>query len=165
MDLALSAALEQLVAEFGYLRCGIVVDVLTAAGIPSLPSPARVARAMAMLADYAEALARPHDADPLPAAPDLSGLPLPDGAVSLDEQESKGIVQRAGVPIICGPEGSDSSAIVFDGVKKATAEGIDVLIVDTAGRLRCWHSNAAGLLGDGTKLDSEEPVYVKMPSH
>ena len=43
---------------------------------------------------------------------------------------------RAGVPIIAGPEGSDSSAIVFDGVKKATAEGIDVLIVDTAGRLQ-----------------------------
>ncbi len=43
---------------------------------------------------------------------------------------------RAGVPIITGPEGSDSSAIVFDGVKKATAEGIDVLIVDTAGRLQ-----------------------------
>ncbi|MBX3561613.1 MAG: signal recognition particle-docking protein FtsY [Sphingomonas sp.] len=42
---------------------------------------------------------------------------------------------RAGVPVIKGPEGSDSSAIVFDGVKKATAEGIDVLIVDTAGRL------------------------------
>ncbi len=43
---------------------------------------------------------------------------------------------RAGVPVIKGPEGSDSSAIVFDGVKKATAEGIDVLIVDTAGRLQ-----------------------------
>ena len=43
---------------------------------------------------------------------------------------------RAAVPIICGPEGSDSSAIVYDGVKKATAEGIDVLIVDTAGRLQ-----------------------------
>ena len=42
---------------------------------------------------------------------------------------------RAGVPIIAGPEGSDSSAIVYDAVKKATAEGIDVLIVDTAGRL------------------------------
>jgi len=44
--------------------------------------------------------------------------------------------ERAGVPIIAGPEGSDSSAIVFDGVRKATAEGIDVLIVDTAGRLQ-----------------------------
>jgi fused signal recognition particle receptor len=43
---------------------------------------------------------------------------------------------RAGVPVIVGPEGSDSSAIVFDGVRRATAEGIDVLIVDTAGRLQ-----------------------------
>jgi fused signal recognition particle receptor len=43
---------------------------------------------------------------------------------------------RAGVPIIAGAEGSDSSAIVYDGVRKATAEGIDVLIVDTAGRLQ-----------------------------
>ncbi len=43
---------------------------------------------------------------------------------------------RAGVPIIAGAEGSDSSALVYDGVKKATAEGIDVLIVDTAGRLQ-----------------------------
>ncbi|QPQ55804.1 signal recognition particle-docking protein FtsY [Allosphingosinicella flava] len=43
---------------------------------------------------------------------------------------------RIGVPIISGPEGGDPSAIVFDGVKKATAEGIDVLIVDTAGRLQ-----------------------------
>lgn len=43
--------------------------------------------------------------------------------------------ERIGVPIITGPEGGDSSAIVFDGVRKATQEGIDVLIVDTAGRL------------------------------
>ena len=44
--------------------------------------------------------------------------------------------ERIGVPVIAGPEGGDSSAIVFDGVKKATAEGIDTLIVDTAGRLQ-----------------------------
>ena len=43
---------------------------------------------------------------------------------------------RIGGPVISGPEGGDSSAIVFDGVKKATAEGIDTLIVDTAGRLQ-----------------------------
>jgi fused signal recognition particle receptor len=43
---------------------------------------------------------------------------------------------RIGVPIIAGPEGGDASAVVFDGVRKATAEGIDVLIVDTAGRLQ-----------------------------
>jgi fused signal recognition particle receptor len=43
---------------------------------------------------------------------------------------------RIGVSVISGPEGGDSSAIVFDGVKRATAEGIDTLIVDTAGRLQ-----------------------------
>ena len=55
---------------------------------------------------------------------------------------------RIGVPIIAGPEGSDSSAIVFDGVKKATAEGIDVLIVDTAGRLQ----NKTGLMDELAKI-------------
>lgn len=43
---------------------------------------------------------------------------------------------RVGVPIVTGPEGGDPAGIVFDAVKKATTEGIDVLIVDTAGRLQ-----------------------------
>ncbi len=55
---------------------------------------------------------------------------------------------RTGVPIISGPEGGDSSAVVFDGVKKATAEGIDVLIVDTAGRLQ----NKKGLMDELAKI-------------
>lgn len=42
---------------------------------------------------------------------------------------------RVGVPIVTGPEGGDAAGLVFDAVKRATAEGIDVLIVDTAGRL------------------------------
>ena len=44
--------------------------------------------------------------------------------------------ERLGVPIVTGPEGGDAAGIVFDAVKKATATGIDVLIVDTAGRLQ-----------------------------
>jgi len=43
--------------------------------------------------------------------------------------------ERIGVPIVKGPEGGDPSAVVFDGVKRATDEGTDALIVDTAGRL------------------------------
>ncbi len=43
--------------------------------------------------------------------------------------------ERLGIPIVTGPEGGDAAGIVFDAVKRATAEGIDVLIVDTAGRL------------------------------
>ncbi len=44
--------------------------------------------------------------------------------------------ERLGVPIVFGKEGGDAAGIVFDAVKQATATGIDVLIVDTAGRLQ-----------------------------
>ena len=43
---------------------------------------------------------------------------------------------RLGVPIVSGPEGGDAAGVVFDAVKQATAQGIDILIVDTAGRLQ-----------------------------
>ena len=43
---------------------------------------------------------------------------------------------RVGVPIVTGPEGGDPASIVFDAVKSATDQGIDALIVDTAGRLQ-----------------------------
>ncbi len=43
---------------------------------------------------------------------------------------------RIGVPIVRGEQGGDAASIVFDAVKKATATGIDALIVDTAGRLQ-----------------------------
>jgi fused signal recognition particle receptor len=44
--------------------------------------------------------------------------------------------ERVGVPIVTGPEGGDPASIVFDAVKLATEQGIDALIVDTAGRLQ-----------------------------
>jgi len=44
--------------------------------------------------------------------------------------------ERLGIPIVTGPEGGDAAGVVFDAVKQATATGIDVLIVDTAGRLQ-----------------------------
>lgn len=43
---------------------------------------------------------------------------------------------RIDVPLIRGPEGGDPASIVFDGVKAATDQGIDALVVDTAGRLQ-----------------------------
>ncbi len=43
--------------------------------------------------------------------------------------------ERAGVPIIRQREGTDPSAVMFDAVQSARAKGIDVLFVDTAGRL------------------------------
>jgi fused signal recognition particle receptor len=44
--------------------------------------------------------------------------------------------ERVGVPIVTGPEGGDAAGVVFDAVRQATETGIDVLIVDTAGRLQ-----------------------------
>ena len=43
---------------------------------------------------------------------------------------------RIGAPLVRGPEGGDPASIVFDAVKAATDQGIDALIVDTAGRLQ-----------------------------
>ena len=44
--------------------------------------------------------------------------------------------ERVGVPIVAGKEGGDAAGVVYEAVKQATATGIDVLIVDTAGRLQ-----------------------------
>ena len=44
--------------------------------------------------------------------------------------------ERLGIPIVSGPEGGDAAGVVYDAVKQATASGIDILIVDTAGRLQ-----------------------------
>ena len=43
--------------------------------------------------------------------------------------------ERLNVPVIAGPEGGDAASVVYDAVKQAVTSGIDVLIVDTAGRL------------------------------
>ncbi len=44
--------------------------------------------------------------------------------------------QRAGCEVISGPDGGDPAAVAFDTVKAAVARGVDVAIVDTAGRLQ-----------------------------
>ncbi|TPG43067.1 signal recognition particle-docking protein FtsY [Sphingomonas koreensis] len=43
---------------------------------------------------------------------------------------------RIGVPIVSGEQGADAAGLVYEGVKRGTAQGTDVLIVDTAGRLQ-----------------------------
>jgi fused signal recognition particle receptor len=42
---------------------------------------------------------------------------------------------RVGVPVVRGKEGADPSSVIFDGIRRAKAEGIQVVIADTAGRL------------------------------
>jgi fused signal recognition particle receptor len=43
--------------------------------------------------------------------------------------------ERSGSDIVRGAEGSDPASVVFDALEAATARGIDVVVVDTAGRL------------------------------
>ena len=43
---------------------------------------------------------------------------------------------RAGVPVMTAPEGSDPASLAFDAMTRAEAEGADLLLIDTAGRLQ-----------------------------
>ena len=44
--------------------------------------------------------------------------------------------RRVDVPVVTGPEKSDPASVVFDGMERAVAEQVDVLMIDTAGRLQ-----------------------------
>ncbi|MDQ2065840.1 signal recognition particle-docking protein FtsY [Xinfangfangia sp. CPCC 101601] len=55
---------------------------------------------------------------------------------------------RAGVPVLTAPEGSDPASLAFDALTRATAEGVDLLMIDTAGRLQ----NRADLMEELAKI-------------
>ena len=44
--------------------------------------------------------------------------------------------RRVDVPVVSGAEKADPASVVYDGMEKALAEGVDVLMIDTAGRLQ-----------------------------
>ncbi|MEL6767677.1 MAG: signal recognition particle-docking protein FtsY [Pseudomonadota bacterium] len=44
--------------------------------------------------------------------------------------------ERAGVPVMTAPQGSDPASLAYDAFVRAEAEGADLLLVDTAGRLQ-----------------------------
>ena len=56
--------------------------------------------------------------------------------------------QRAGVPVMTAPEGSDPASLAFDAMTRAQAEGADLLMIDTAGRLQ----NRADLMEELAKI-------------
>jgi fused signal recognition particle receptor len=55
---------------------------------------------------------------------------------------------RAGVPVLTAPEGSDPASLAFDALTKARADGADLLMIDTAGRLQ----NRADLMEELAKI-------------
>ena len=44
--------------------------------------------------------------------------------------------QRAGVPVVVGAERADPASLAFEAYERASKEGIDLLLIDTAGRLQ-----------------------------
>ncbi len=56
--------------------------------------------------------------------------------------------ERTGAPVIARPQGSDAAGLAFDALTAAKAEGSDVLLIDTAGRLQ----NKAELMGELEKV-------------
>ena len=66
--------------------------------------------------------------------------------------------ERVGVPAVRGPEGSDPASVAFDAVKQGMAQQVDVVLVDTAGRLQ----NKAGLMDELGKvkrvIEKQTPV-------
>ncbi|MGR3342089.1 MAG: signal recognition particle-docking protein FtsY [Paracoccaceae bacterium] len=55
---------------------------------------------------------------------------------------------RAGVPVLTAPEGSDPASLAYDAMKQAQADGADLLMIDTAGRLQ----NRADLMEELAKI-------------
>ncbi len=56
--------------------------------------------------------------------------------------------ERAGVPVLTAPEGSDPASLAHDALVKARADGADLLMIDTAGRLQ----NRADLMEELAKI-------------
>ncbi|NLM06388.1 MAG: signal recognition particle-docking protein FtsY [Tissierellia bacterium] len=67
-------------------------------------------------------------------------------AAAIDQLEEWG--KRAGIDVISHQEGSDPAAVVFDGIHAAKARKIDILIIDTAGRLH----NKSNLMNELNKI-------------
>ena len=63
-------------------------------------------------------------------------------------EQLAGWAERAGVPLIRLAEGADPAAVVFDAIAAAHARKVDVLIVDTAGRLH----NKSNLMSELAKI-------------
>ncbi len=64
-------------------------------------------------------------------------------AAAIDQLQVWG--ERAGVPVIAGQPGGDPGAVLYDGIQAARARNVDLLIVDTAGRLHTQYNLMAEL--------------------
>jgi fused signal recognition particle receptor len=56
--------------------------------------------------------------------------------------------ERAGVPVVAKAVGADAAGVAFDALERAKAEGTDIVMIDTAGRLQ----NRADLMSELEKM-------------
>jgi len=56
--------------------------------------------------------------------------------------------ERAGVPVVAREQGADAAGVAFEALERAKAQGADVVMIDTAGRLQ----NKAGLMAELEKI-------------
>ncbi len=67
-------------------------------------------------------------------------------AAAVDQLATWG--DRVGVEVVRGPEGGDPASVAFDAVKHGVDDGVDTVLIDTAGRLQ----NKAGLMDELGKI-------------
>jgi len=67
--------------------------------------------------------------------------------------------ERVGVPVVSGADGADPASVAHDALSKARAEGTDVVIVDTAGRLHS-QKNLMDELGKVIRILEREAAQV-----
>lgn len=77
-------------------------------------------------------------------------------AAAVDQLATWG--ERVGVAVVRGPEGSDPASVAFEAVKQGVEQGVDTVLIDTAGRLQ----NKAGLMDELGKvkrvIEKQAPV-------
>ena len=77
-------------------------------------------------------------------------------AAAVDQLATWG--ERVGVQVVRGPEGGDPASVAFEAVKQGMDDGVDTVLVDTAGRLQ----NKAGLMDELGKvkrvIEKQAPV-------
>ena len=138
---ALIGILEDVIGENEELRIGTTPSVIFVIGVNGVGKTTSIAKMAHYLKQRGKTVA-------LAAADTFR-------AAAIDQLEIW--AERVGVPVIKHQEGSDPAAVVFDAASYVKNHGIDVLIVDTAGRLHVKKNLMDELAKIGRVLDRELP--------
>jgi len=71
--------------------------------------------------------------------------------------------ERVGVPIVSQGMGADPASVAFDTLKSAVANDVDIVIIDTAGRLHIDEAMIAELVTIKARINPTEILWLLMP--